>query len=733
MAIKEDDLKKLYKERIEKELQQHIDTETSENYLSSEYAQFKKEILPARFNLYEQGCNLAEQIFKIRPDQKKEANFFEDINACHLNITPTGVVSFSILFPLLIAVAGGLLGYVIPLMLGEKTYFFSISFFIFALILMIILNKLPFYFARDWRMKASNQMVLCIFYIVTYMRHTSNIENAVAFASKHLSGPLALDLKKVLWDVETEKYESIKESLDLYLESWKKYNMEFVEAIHLIESSLYEPSEDRRLSLLDKSLAVMLEETYDNMLHYAHGLNTPMTSLHMLGIILPILGLVILPLALNMMELKWYYIAVLYDIALPIGVYFMGKNILATRPTGYGDTDISEENPSLKKYKNIVLNIFGQELRINPAYLAISLAVILVLLSLLPFALKSASNPESDICWDMTFKAFNPTSYPTAQRPPSLACLLDYRKQEDGSVSGPYGLGASLMSILLIVALGVPLGLYYKLRSKNIIKLRQDARKLEDEFAGAIFQLGNRMGDGLPAEVAFGRVASVVGETAAGRFFKLVSENITRLGMSVNEAIFNKKYGAVLQFPSKMIQSTMQVMVQSAAKGPLIAAQALMSISTYIKEIHRVNERLKDLMGDIISNMKSQIQFLTPVIAGIVVGISSMMSYILGKLNIAQDAGGDIAAGLGSFTQIFGGAGISGYHFQVIVGIYVVELVYIMTVIGNSLENGADSLSERYLLGKNLIRGTLIYCGIVFVSLVMFNLLAGVVIGRTAV
>ena len=72
--------------------------------------------------------------------------------------------------------------------------------------------------------------------------------------------------------------------------------MEFIESMHLIEASLYEASEGRRLDSLDKSLSVILEETYEKMLHYAHNLKGPLTALHMLGIILPILGLVILPL-----------------------------------------------------------------------------------------------------------------------------------------------------------------------------------------------------------------------------------------------------------------------------------------------------------------------------------------------------------------------------------------------------------------------------------------------------
>ena len=56
-------------------------------------------------------------------------------------------------------------------------------------------------------------------------------------------------------------------------------------------------------------------------------------------------------------------------------------------------------------------------------------------------------------------------------------------------------------------------------------------------------------------------------------------------------------------------------------------------MSRYIKEIHRVEERPQDLMADIISSMKSQIKFLTPAIAGIVIGITSMISTILTKLS----------------------------------------------------------------------------------------------------
>jgi len=48
--------------------------------------------------------------------------------------------------------------------------------------------------------------------------------------------------------------------------AWKKWNFEFIESFHLIESSLYEGSEERRLNSLDKSLDVILSETYEKMI-----------------------------------------------------------------------------------------------------------------------------------------------------------------------------------------------------------------------------------------------------------------------------------------------------------------------------------------------------------------------------------------------------------------------------------------------------------------------------------
>src|SRR3989338_1437879 len=256
-------------------------------FSSKEYLEFKHAFVPPHYTLYEKLCTFSEKLLKITPNKAKEEEINESLAITHLNVTPVGVSSFAFQAPLVLMIPTSPFSLFIV-----KSMFFVIFFLITGVFLIRPLGKIPFFLANAWRLKASNNMVICIFYIVTYMRHTSNLELAIKFAAEHTSPPLSLDLRKVIWDVETEKFATVKESLELYLETWRKWNLEFIESFHLIESSLLEGDNEKRVATLDRSLDVILTETYERMLHYAQNLKSPVTMLHMLGIILPILGLV---------------------------------------------------------------------------------------------------------------------------------------------------------------------------------------------------------------------------------------------------------------------------------------------------------------------------------------------------------------------------------------------------------------------------------------------------------
>jgi hypothetical protein len=403
---KDDDLERFkhrYSERLQSELGAGGESPSSSGNKTSsrDYDNFRLQYLPRTLSWYEKACRFSEKVFKISPDKKDLPRIQAAIETCHLDVTPAGVTSLALVVPLFIVLASVVFGWGIPYLVSEGDFnglFFVVFGLIAAVSVMFPLQKLVFFMADSWRMRASNQMVLCTFYVVTYMRHTSNLELAVDFAAEHLTGPLSLDLKKVVWNIETGKYDSMKESLDAYLATWRDSNMEFVESMHLIESSLFESSETRRLNALDKSLQVMLDETYEKMLHYAHDLKSPLTTLHMLGVILPILGLVILPLMVAFMpEVKWYHLFILYNVTLPIAVFYLGKSILSKRPTGYSETDITEGNPHFRKYRSVLIKMGRSEIAINPLVFAVFVFSVLFLVGISPIIIWAASGECGDL------------------------------------------------------------------------------------------------------------------------------------------------------------------------------------------------------------------------------------------------------------------------------------------------------------------------------------------------
>lgn len=71
------------------------------------------------------------------------------------------------------------------------------------------------------------------------------------------------------------------------------------------------------------------------------------------------------------------------------------------------------------------------------------------------------------------------------------------------------------------------------------------------------------------------------------------------------------------------------------------------------------------------------------------------------------------------------GTGIPTYHFQIIVGLYVLQITFILSVLLNGIENGSDKLSERYVVGKNMLRTTITYVIVTLAVTLLFSIVAG--------
>ena len=718
MTPSTDDILKKYGAKIEKQMKGYDANSGETKKFSQSYEKFKGAMLP-EFSRYERWCKSLGNVFKIKVGDKDKVKIDRAIEIAHLDLSASEVVVFSTMLLFLTLFGGVLLTVAIWLLGGAFSAMLLFLVFLLAIFLFFYSSKAPERLAMRWRLKASSQMVPAILYIVIYMKHTSNFEKAVSFASEHLMPPLSLDFRKIFWDVEVGKFSTIKESVDNYLLGWKDYSLEFVEAFHLIESSLYEPDEARRVAVLEKSLQVILDGVYDKMLKYTHEAKAPLTNVYMLGIVLPTLALAILPLASTMMggAIKWYHVLLIFNVLIPFAVIYLTGKVMAERPGGYGEASLLEKNPLYPKYKS------------NRAYVkAILIAFPLFVVGIIPLLWRYTAVP----IWLGTTRDYSWSSLGLGFLGKSGA--FGIMTDAAGVVSGPFGSLALLMSLLVPFSIGLVFVIVFKDKTKDILETRKKYKEVEKEFTSSLFQLGNRIGDGLPAEIAFSKVMDSTKGTATEGFFRIVNENIQQLGMSLDRALFDPKRGAVVFYPSQMVSTSMKILVESVKKGLQVAARSLMAISDYVKNIKKINERLNDLLADIISDMKSNMTFLAPLLSGIIIGLAGMITTILGSLNAMFEGGGGAAA-----NEIAGAGGIGGilsifditkmiptYWLQIVVGIYLIEIVFILTSTLVTIKAGRDPLQTTAETGKNLKVTLLLYLIVAFGAIVGLTIIGAV-------
>jgi Flp pilus assembly protein TadB len=686
---------------------------------SREYMTFKQEMAP-ELSRYEKWCKTLGSILKLKVSKKDEIKIQKSINIAHLELEPWQSLTLSVMAFASVFILGLLISVSIALIKGSIAEFPMLFFFlmiVLSLFLFYFVNGYPARLANKWRLKASSQMVPAILYIVVYMRHTPNLEKAIAFASEHLQEPLSIDFKKVFYNVEIGKFPTIKESLDNYLETWRDYSSEFIEAFHLIESSLFEADHSRRIASLEKSIQVALDGVYDKMLKFTHGVRSPLTNVYMLGVVLPTLGLALLPLVSAMLGglVKWYHLFVLFNMIVPFFVFYLTDKILLLRPGGYGESTLLERNPYYPTYKD-------KKHYIKASFISFPL----ILIGFLPLIFGHTFIPELlGLQKDYSFSQIGLSFFGNEM-------IFGF----SATGAGPFGIGALILGMFIPLGIALFFSNAFKGRTKKLIVEREKTKNLENEFNNSLFQLGNRLGNGVPPELAFSKVAESSKGLMTENFFRRVNYNIMQMGMGVEKAIFDERRGALIYYPSNLIATSMRVLIESAKKGLKIAAVSLMSISEYVKNIQKITNRLKDMLAEIISDMKSNMTFLAPLLSGIVVGLAAMITSILSKLNIATAStqAGSVA-GIGNFGTLLQDIFkidqiIPPYYLQIAIGIYIIQIIFILTSSLVSINSGEDRLEKTNKTGKNLKTGiTLYFIVALFATLALF-VLSSIVLGN---
>ncbi len=641
---------------------------------------------------YEMLANASSKLIDVSFDEKTTRELKAAIDFTGLRIKPNAPTSLLITSTAFFSFLGGFL------------FTFRVFDTAFGILLATVLGlglgyylmRYPVSLMKSMRIKASSQVVIAILYMVISMRISPNVERALRFTSSNISGVLAWDMRKLMWDIEMGKYYSANEALLDYIAKWKPENEEFSESLRLIMESQRQPP-DKGEKTLDEALRVVLEGTRDRMKHYAQDLQMPVTMIHMMGIVLPILGSVMAPMAAVFMADRvtpWHFL-IGYDVVLPIILIWFIRNVLSKRPVTFSKVDVSK-HPNLPPKGSFLLKMGKSRASIPVLPLALMAGLLIMLPSFMYFTEHSEYLIVPQIMDDG---------------------VMTYVEVED-----PDPLQTLIMSLLFIVGAGASMAIFFLLSNIQTTRVEESVYKMESEFELALFQLGNRISGGSPLEISIEKANDDVKDLEISNMFRITLRNIRNFGMTFEQALVNPQSGALRFYPSMLIQNVMRTITDTAKKGVQFASESMLTVSKYLKNVRETQEYMRNLLSETTSSMQFQAYAMAPLVSGLIVAMSQIIIHVLGFLGRRLNEMGFSDTFNINLADILGSSpSVTSPMFQIIVGIYLMEVIIILAMFITKINRGDDSAMQWSLAGKMIIVAIIIYAMVAVGSSMMFG------------
>ncbi len=652
---------------------------------------------------FEKLCRYSEVLGLDLP-KKSSRQLKEDIVFSTLNVSTRGVVSATILTFLLLSIAFASFALIAN----------NLRALPFLLLIPAITSYLVFTYPRFMsqvlRIQTGDESIKIILYMVIYLKLHPNFEGAMNFAAAHSKGPLSKDIKKVMWDLQIGRYNTIEDALAVYMAKWRVWNEDFVRSITLLYNILVEPSEGERERILMKSLNFLLTSTERKMKTYVEDINGPINILYFLGILLPVMGIIMFPLISMFLHnsINPFYLGIGYTVVLPLLLLFLVNRIILKRPSAFMVPDISK-HPQLPPTNRYPLRLSTKTVLIPIAPAAVVVSLLIMVYGVLHFV---------DLYSNLSVA--------------SEGVKLDMLKKE-----AEFSLENLVSTFSVTFGVAVFFFLYFYMKSAPRINIRNQIKGIENDFQLGLYTLGNFLSEGYPIEKGIEKSLDEYEKLGLQKnptynFFSQLYNKMKNLGTDFMNAIFGKD-GLIRFFPSVLIEEIMRILGDASSKSSVLLGNVAKTIGSYLENLNNIEAKIKELLEDVRASARLESTFVVPLVCAMtgVLGIfflnmlrtlSCQLQQIERSFSVAfvQSATASVGSILndlvGNFTQV-----MPMTVLQIIIGIYTVEIITIFSILLNGIENGFDETSRNYLIAKSLMTGMMVYGAVSVIALIAFQ------------
>ena len=657
---------------------------------------------------FERGTKVSKKYFSwlVRNNEKTQnkirkyfsAEYMDNLNFAGLDIEPFDILVFAYAAAFMTFIAVFMMDLIVIVSyasnIGEIDVFTVLLMTTVSILLPLIVMNLvanyPKTYARYVKIHSLGDIPEVLSYLVMYLKLVPNLENSVKFAASESSTSLAKDLRKMLWDMEIRVYQGINDALTNFANYWGKWSDHFKRALHLIRSSIQEPEEAQRVITLNRALDVGLDGTREMMNQFAAKLHQPTMIIYSIGIMIPLAIIAMLPTAgLVGMKITIFQVFVLYDVILPLIVFLYTRKILLLRPATFNPPIIPSDHPDLvninKRRRLIIALIIG----------------ILVALPGIFF---------------IVMQTFLPVT--------SSNVLLNF-------VIDSNGLNSYLpVTLFIIWGVAATVTLYSISVYRPYKKVRDDIKQVEKEFSDALYILGKRIGEEKSPEESFAYTANTMEGAKIAEVFSQTGYNLMAMHTNIRDALFSSEYGSLKHVHSDRIKAIMRLFVEGIQKSQRAVSISIIRIADHLKELQQVENKIKDTLYSLTSTLRSTAAVFAPLIAGVTLAITKLISNIIhsmsGKIPIENFAG-DSSTVFTGITESFSLENIRPEYFVLVIGIYIIELVFLLTRFTNGIDEGDDKAAFMYSLGRVVPTAVIVLTITIVIGQILFSSIVRIV------
>jgi hypothetical protein len=529
-------------------------------------------------------------------------------------------------------------------------------------LLMNLVFTFPKSYARYIQIHSLGDIPEILSYLVMYLKVVPNLENSVKFAASESSTTLAGDLRKLMWDMEIRVFHGVNDAMSDFANRWGRLSEYFKRSLHLIQSSLHEKDEASRTLTLDRALDVSLEGTKETMNAFANRLHQPTVILYSVGIMIPLSLVAMLPAAgLVGIRISILQIFLLYDMILPVFVFLYTRKILLSRPAAFNPSTIPPNHPDLvdiDKWRQLVFALVVGVLVSLPGVFFLTIPHL--------FQEKSAHVFIDFISASMGLNEFFP------------------------------------VTLFFIWGVAIAVSVYCHGVYRPYKKVRDEVKQMEKEFSDALYILGKRISEEKSPEESFAYTAQTMQGTMIAELFRQTSYNLIAMHTNLHEALYSSEFGSLKFVYSDRLKAILRLFVEGTQKSQQAVSASLLRIADHLKQLQEVEKKITDMLSELTSTLRSTVAVFAPLIAGVTLAITMLISSILSSFqwDTSVDSIADLPVTTPYKVESFMIENVRPEYFVLVIGIYLLELVVLLTRFTNGLNEGDDNATFMYSLGR---------------------------------